>query len=36
LLAGLGPKPMSVKIRAVSYEAAVEQLLNACRRLVRP
>jgi hypothetical protein len=36
LLAVEEPKPKPVKIRAVSYEAAIDQLFKPCGRLVRP
>ena len=36
LLAVEEPKPKPAKIRAVSYKAAIDQLFNACGRLVRP
>jgi hypothetical protein len=36
LLAVEEPKPKPARIRAVSYEAAIDQLFNACDRLVRP
>jgi hypothetical protein len=35
-LLAVEPKPEAAKIRAVSYEAAIDQCSNACGRLVRP
>ena len=36
LLAVEEPKPKPAKIRAVTYEAAIDQLFKRMRRLVRP